>query len=373
MASPTLAAVTLHESGGGVASVSRLIWQVMGDTWGDRRRLITLGNAPAYPARRRRPSIAGRAAFGLRLAASQAAHPDGWVFFTHLSLARAQRYVPAMLRRQYAVFLHGIEAWRTLNADEQEILHGAALRVANSRYTASAIAAANPGLGSIEICPLAFAPVDAPSQVKRPCAETPDVGPRAVLLVGRMDAGERYKGHDELLEVWPRVVASTPDARLVFAGDGDDRARLLAKAAALGVASHVIFTGFLPTDGLACLYNSAAVFAMPSRGEGFGLVYLEAMAHGLPCIGSTHDAAREVIDDGATGYLVDQADGHALADRVTKLLVDENLRRRLGAAGRRRVAEQFSYRQFSHRLVDLVRRSLSTDAVGLPSVSRALD
>ena len=144
MASPTLAAVTLHESGGGVASVSRLIWQVMGDTWGDRRRLITLGDAPVNPRKPRRPSMAGRAAFGLRLAAAQAAHPDGWVFFTHLSLARAQRYVPAILRRQYAVFLHGIEAWRPLTAAEQEILRGAALRVANSRYTASAIAAANP-------------------------------------------------------------------------------------------------------------------------------------------------------------------------------------------------------------------------------------
>src|SRR6185295_16066049 len=141
---------------------------------------------------------------------------------------------------------------------EHEILRGAALRVANSRYTASAIAAANPGLGSIEVCPLAFAPVDEPSPARRLCTETPDVGPMAVLLVGRMDAGERYKGHDALLEVWPRVVASRPAARLVFAGDGDDRARLLAKAAALGVASQVTFTGFLPTDGLACLYNRAA-------------------------------------------------------------------------------------------------------------------
>jgi phosphatidylinositol alpha-1,6-mannosyltransferase len=373
VASPTLAAVTLHERGGGVASVSRLIWQVMGETWGDRRRLITLGGAPSNPGKPRRPSLAGRAAFGLRLAASQAAHPDSWVFFTHLSLARAQRYVPVVLRRQYAVFLHGIEAWRPLNPDEQDILRGAALRVANSRYTASAIAAANPGVGSIDVCPLAFAPVDELPVAPQLTADAPDLGPMAVLLVGRMDAGERYKGHDELLEVWPRVVAARPEARLVFAGDGDDRARLLAKAAALGVAARVTFTGFLPTEGLTRLYNRAAVFAMPSRGEGFGLVYLEAMAHGLPCIGSTHDAAREVIDDGETGFLVDQADGRALADRIAQLLGDDNLRRRLGAAGRRRVAEQFSYEQFSHRLVDLVRRSLSTGAVGLPSVSRVLD
>jgi phosphatidylinositol alpha-1,6-mannosyltransferase len=373
VSSPTLAAITLHESGGGVASVSRLIWRLMGDTWGDHRRLVTLTDAPADLDRPRRPTLARRAAFGLRLAAAQSFHPDGWVFYSHLSLARAQRFLPVILRRRYAVFLHGIEAWRPLNAHEQAVLRGATLRVANSRYTASQIAAANPEIGPIDICPLAYSSGDGTPGAARVTADVPDIGPTAVLLVGRMDAAERYKGHDTLLEIWPRVVASRPEARLVFAGDGDDRARLLAKAASLGVAAHVTFTGFLTTGALASLYNRAAVFAMPSRGEGFGLVYLEAMARGLPCIGSTHDAAREVIDDGATGYLVNQADGPGLADRITQLLGDEGLRRRLGAAGRRRVAEQFSYRQFSHRLVDLVRRSLTTDAVGLPSVSRALD
>jgi len=373
MSTPTLAAITLHESGGGVASVSRLVWRVMGDTWGDHRRLITLSDAPADPDRPKRPTIASRAAFGFRLAAAQTAHPAGWVFFTHLSLARAQRLMPAVLRRQYAVFLHGIEAWRPLNGHEHAVLRGAALRVANSRYTATQIAAANPEIGPIEICPLAYSPAAVTPGTARVTTGAPDVGPKAVLLVGRMDAAERYKGHDELLEIWPRVVASTPDARLVFAGDGDDRARLLTKAASLGVTAHVTFTGFLSTDALASLYNRAAVFAMPSRGEGFGLVYLEAMAHGLPCIGSTHDAAREVIDDGVSGFLVDQADGGILADRITQLLADESLRRRLGGAGRRRVEERFGYRQFSHRLIDLVRRSLGTDVAGVPTVSRALD
>lgn len=373
MSSPTLAAITLHESGGGVASVSRLVWRVMGDTWGDHCRLVTLSDAPANPEGPKRPTIASRASFGLRLAAAQTAHPGGWVFFTHLSLARAQRIMPSMLRRQYAVFLHGIEAWRPLNAHEHAVLRGAALRVANSRYTAGQIAVANPGIGSIEICPLAHPPTEGITAAPRVSSDAPDIGPKAVLLVGRMDAAERYKGHDALLEIWPRIVASTPEARLVFAGDGDDRARLLAKAASLGVAAHVTFTGFLAADALASLYNRAAVFAMPSRGEGFGLVYLEAMAHGLPCIGSTHDAAREVIDDGVTGFLADQAEGGLLAERITQLLGDEGLRRRFGAAGRRRVDEQFSYRQFSHRLIDLVRRSFGTDGAAVSTVSRVLD
>src|SRR5262249_25480023 len=102
----------------------------MGDTWGDHRRPITLSDAPADPDRPTRPTIASRAGFGLRLAAAQAAHPDGWLFFTHLSLARAQRLMPGILRRPYAVFLHGIEAWRPLSGHERAVLRGAALRVA---------------------------------------------------------------------------------------------------------------------------------------------------------------------------------------------------------------------------------------------------
>jgi glycosyltransferase involved in cell wall biosynthesis len=93
---------------------------------------------------------------------------------------------------------------------------------------------------------------------------------------------------------------------------------------------------------------------MPSRREGFGLVYLEAMAHGLPCIGSTHDAAGELIQDGISGFLVDQSDIGLLAERIALLLTDERRRRQMGDRGARRVAEHFTYERFAARLVSLV-------------------
>lgn len=368
MARPALAAITLHQTGGGVAAVSRLVWRVLGDTWGDSRRLIALGR----PRSSHRPGINQRVQFGLRLAGEQIAHPDSWVIFTHLSLARATSVMPTMVRRPYAVFLHGIEAWRPLGPRERAVLQGAALRVANSRYTAQQVLAVNPDVGPIEICPLAIEDRTPPNPAGRHELDEA-VGAKSVLLVGRMAAGERYKGHDALLEIWPRVTAAIPDARLVFAGDGDDRARLVEKAAALGISDRVIFTGFLPVDALDHLYNRAAVFAMPSRGEGFGLVYLEAMAHGLPCLGSIHDAASEVIEDGVTGALVDQANGSALADVVTRWLSDEDMRRRLGRAGRERVRRHFTYGQFSHRLTGLLQRSFGPEVSGLRSASRVVD
>jgi glycosyltransferase involved in cell wall biosynthesis len=93
---------------------------------------------------------------------------------------------------------------------------------------------------------------------------------------------------------------------------------------------------------------------MPSRDEGLGLVYLEAMAHGLPCIGSVHDAATEVIDDGVTGYLVDQSDATQLADRIGALLSDEATRLEMGARGLARWQRRFTYDQFRDRLLSLV-------------------
>jgi len=366
VSTPTLAAITLAETGGGVAAVSRLVWSVMGETWGTRH-LVTLDvKAPGA-----RPRVRGRIKFGLELGSVQAAHPDSWVLFSHLSLARAHAYLPTFLRRPYGVFLHGIEAWRPLGSLERGLLRGATLRIANSRFTARQVMLANPGVGAIDVCPLAVPPAAASggAPVDHP-EPTIDVGPQAVLLVGRLSAAERYKGHDALLEVWPEIARTFPRARLVFAGDGDDRARLTDKAAALGVADRVIFCGFVSAAALAALYSRARLFAMPSRAEGFGLVYLEAMAHGLPCIGSIHDAAGEIIDDGVSGFLVDQADGAALSARIASLLADPAACARMGEAGRRRVADHFSYRRFAQRFVDLAHQAFGADAPALAGVRR---
>jgi phosphatidyl-myo-inositol dimannoside synthase len=89
---------------------------------------------------------------------------------------------------------------------------------------------------------------------------------------------------------------------------------------------------------------------MPSRGEGFGLVYVEAMARGVPCIGSLHDAAGDVIVDGKTGLLVDQGNIGSIADAIVSLLRNPERRRSMGEAARMRVHEEFSTPAFRARL-----------------------
>lgn len=339
-----LAAVTLDARGGGVSAVARLLWRYVQER-GDRSSLFTL-----VPARRAARSLetgpGRRLGFGARIAVAQALGRCEWMLYSHLSLAKVQAFVPRAGRRPYVVFLHGIEAWRALPADLARILASASVRIANSEFTARQTARINPTVGPIVVCPLAMADPPVPASEALPVAVTAET----VIIVARMAAGERYKGHDALLEAWPSVRARRPAARLVIVGEGSDVSRLREKSGALGLDAVVTFTGFVSDSVLAGLYARAAVFAMPSRGEGFGLAYLEAMSHGVPCIGSPHDAAAEIIDDGRTGYLVDQTRVNDLADRVVTLLGDESHRRELGERGRRRAHELFSYDRFATRM-----------------------
>jgi phosphatidyl-myo-inositol dimannoside synthase len=169
-----------------------------------------------------------------------------------------------------------------------------------------------------------------------------------------MSAVERYKGHDELIACWPGVLERVGGAQLVIAGRGDDVERLRKRAADAGVADRTLFTGFVSDATLRVLMRRAAVFAMPSRGEGFGLVYLQAMEAGLPCIGSTLDAAGDIILDGETGYLVDPADRGALTAALVRLLESPALRASLGSAGRRRYLGAFTYDRFVERFGSIV-------------------
>ena len=351
MQAPLLAAISLAPTGGGIAGVARLMWRALRARW-EGARLTTLVDGV-----RCLPSFGDKARFALTLAGDQVLRRADGVIFDHLALARVEAGIPSRLRVPYAVFVHGVEVWRPLSRRERRVLAGAQVRMANSHYTANRTMEMHPDIGEVAACPLALS--DVPHCVDDAAGVTaasglPPLGSHVVLIVGRMSASERYKGHDQLLAAWPAVLAAVPDAQLVVVGQGDDQPRLRRAAARVAGGARIVFTGFVDDDVLDALYRQAAVFALPSRGEGFGLVYLEAMARRVPCIGSVHDAAREVIVDGQTGTLVDQDRNGDLAEAIVALLRDETLRRRMGDAGYRRVVETFGFDRFADRLCGLV-------------------
>ena len=331
---------------------------MMRETWPEAAAVVNLERVGA-PLR-----LADKLAFGARIVAGQVVNRPQWILFAHLGLSRVLRVVPTGFRTPYAVFLHGIEAWETLDAADLSLITRASLRLCNSDFTAQRAAAANPGIGDIVTCPLAL-----PDVPERPPARPP-LRPIA-LVVGRMETRERYKGHEELIGAWPGVLEQVPDATLVLAGDGNDRPRLEALAKSGRAADRIVFTGFLTREALNRWYADAGLFALPSRGEGFGLVYLEAMQHALPCLGSICDAAREVIVDGETGLLVDPADRGALVRDIVRLLTDAAFNLRCGAAGFARLQSHFSYARFKRQVLGEIDRVLERP-VGGPLARQAV-
>lgn len=141
-----------------------------------------------------------------------------------------------------------------------------------------------------------------------------------LLTLGRLAASERYKGIDEILDALPVLLERYPRLRYVVAGDGDDRPRLEQKAHDLGISEHVLFTGFVREEEKADLYRLADVFAMPGRGEGFGFVFLEAMACGTPVVASTLDGSYEAVRGGQIGLAVNPDDVRSLQAALVKAL-----------------------------------------------------
>ena len=187
-----------------------------------------------------------------------------------------------------------------------------------------------------------------------PCSDTDSRRKPAsfpiVLTVGRMMRSERHKNHRTLLHVMAEVVRAVPDAMLVIVGEGDDRQEIAALGAALGLCDHLLFTGEVSRAELDSWYRRAWVFAMPAEREGFGLVYLEAMARELPVVAGACGASLEIIDDGESGFLVSPTDHRELARRIVALLEDNRLRAAIGRAGRVRFAQHFGAEQFARRL-----------------------
>lgn len=143
---------------------------------------------------------------------------------------------------------------------------------------------------------------------------------KVLLTVARLDPAERYKGYDTVVRALPALSREVGAVRYLLVGAGADRARVEALAGQLGVSDCVTFCGFVDDDQLSAHYRLADVFVMPSKGEGFGIVFLESMACGTPVVGGNQDGTRDALVDGALGLLVDPDDESALATELAALL-----------------------------------------------------
>jgi phosphatidylinositol alpha-1,6-mannosyltransferase len=278
---------------------------------------------------------------------------DGIAVIGHIGQAPVAWVLQQLgLLRSYILVLHGIEAWKKVAWLNHRAARDASCVVATTRYTAQEFCKHN-GVqpDRLRIIPLAVAE----EQIELTGHGWEGSGNLSILTVGRLWRAERYKGVDTLLEALEKVQNDGARVRLTVVGDGDDLPRLKELASRLGLDRRVTFLGIVSDAKLWQLYQECDVFAMTSRGEGFGIVFLEAMGHGKPCIGGNHGGTPEVIDHRMDGYLVDYGDVDQLARYLVEFSQRPALRQDMGLRGYEKVKARYLFphmRENWFRLLD---------------------
>lgn len=310
-----------------------------------------------------RKSARGKAAFMARVGA-HALRRDGtnFVICGHINLLPAAVPLARLHRARLTLIIHGVEAWTPTPRPLVNLL----VRhvddfISVSRYSAELFT----GWSKLPFERAYILPncVDLASFAPR----RPDAnlvrrygleGCRVILTVGRLSSLERCKGFDEVIELMPRLLPRYPNLRYLIVGDGDDRARLESKAQSL-VPGKVIFAGHAPESEKVAHYNLADAYVMPSRGEGFGIVLIEAAACGVPIVGSRADGSREALLDGKLGRLVDPMNQGMLFDAICGALEEPGVRP-AGEVRTRPDLSTYSVDKFRSRVADWCRRQTLT-------------
>jgi phosphatidyl-myo-inositol dimannoside synthase len=272
------------------------------------------------------------------------------LFVGHLGLAPLAHALRMARRvREYHVILHGIEAWKLVPHMDRRALLAARSIVATTRYTAEECAKRNClPTDRFRIIPLCAD--------ERNVAPTPDFrlkGEFKLLCVARQDVSERYKGFEHIFKALVQLQFSHPNIHLNMVGMGDDHDRLKRVANDLGVGQQITFWGVLSNEDLAAAYRDCNAYVLPSRKEGFGIVFLEAMRHGKPCIGGNHGGTPDVIEHGKTGYLVEYGEVEKLAEYICTLAQDASLCHSMGRRAKAMVENRFSYQAFHRNYSEL--------------------
>jgi glycosyltransferase involved in cell wall biosynthesis len=275
--------------------------------WAGRARSPRFASECLYETWRQRPSL---------------------IISTHLHFGPLAQLAQRGFGTPYVLVAHGIDAWGLNNASRQKALRNANLVLAVSHYTRERlINETGIDANRVKILPNTFAQEKFKISPKSPQllrrygleATTP-----VILTVCRLAGTEGYKGYDQIIKALPEIRHSVPNVRYLLVGKGSDRPRIEKLIAEVGVQETVILAGFVPDEELADHYNLCDIFAMPSQAEGFGIVYLEALACGKPVLAGSKDGSRDALADGELGLLVNPDDKKEIAAEIIRVLRREH-------------------------------------------------
>jgi glycosyltransferase involved in cell wall biosynthesis len=277
------------------------------------------------------------------IAAAQCRRPVSVMLVWHVALLKLLPFFHLRTAKT-VLFLHGIESWKGQDWLTRILLRRVDLFLSNSDYTWDRFLSHNPELKHARhktvhlgiASPIRGAP--------------PEVGSTPVaLMISRLARNEDYKGHKEIIAAWPLVLEYIPSAELWIVGDGDLLNELRDIVKSVGLANRIRFLGHVSEDEKNTLLARCRCLVLPSRSEGFGLVYLEAMRIGRPCLVSTLDAGREVVNPPEAGLAVDPDSSQLLAEAVCRLLTSGPEWNLWSMQARRRYEDYFTGRHFQER------------------------
>jgi len=359
----------LFATRGGIQRYSGFLLAALREAWPEPRYEVFLKNdAPGrhaldglrlhtsggLPGRLRTP------AFAARIASRALIDRPRLVIAGHLNFAVVSDWLGRTAGIPFWILTHGIEAWGVEKPSLRRALARAACVVSVSRYTGQRLIEEQElDPARVAILPCTFDPtVFQPRQRSLPLLNRLGLeSDQPVLLtVARLAGRERHKGYDVVLEAMPEIRGEVPGVHYLLVGEGDDRPRIERRIRDLGLERDVTLTGFVSDHELPDYYNLCSLFAMPSKREGFGIVYLEAMACGKPAIAGNRDGARDALMDGELGILVDPDDVAAFGDVVVEVLSGRHPNRAIydPVELRRRVVERFGPASFRARLEEIL-------------------
>ena len=356
---------TTFSAHGGIPTYNRVVCRALQDFAPDlEKRLLILADAPQDIESRGNelPNLSLKAFSGRRFALIAHLFRIASTKRIDLLLIGHVNYAPVGLalkllipRLRYGLMVHGIEVWSRLPKLKRYALQRADFITSVSQYSKDRVVSLN------DVAPdrVYLLPNALEGSVNTEAENDPilSTGPK-LLSVCRLDSAERYKGVDTVIEALPAVIQQIPTLNYYVIGDGTDLERHKVIAREKGLTDRVHFLGSVSDSTLQAHFRACDAFVMPSSGEGFGIVYLEAMQHGKPVLAARSGAAPEVVLDGVTGRLVEYGNKEQVARTLIELCLDDEQRRRLGSAGHQRLQENFTFGHFKETFTEILVREL---------------
>ncbi|MDJ0532543.1 MAG: glycosyltransferase family 4 protein [Xenococcaceae cyanobacterium MO_207.B15] len=246
------------------------------------------------------------------------------VITTHLNFTVAAYWLKRLMGIPYVTIAHGVEAWNITNPKKQKALQYADKILAVSNYTRERLLTEQDlDPSKVSLLPNTF------DSSRFTIKSKPNYllkryrlheQQKTILTVARLSKTEQYKGYDKIIYALLKIKQIIPNVHYILVGKGDDTPRIKQLIEKFNLEQNITLTGFIPDTELCDHYNLCDVFAMPSKGEGFGIVYLEAMACGKPVLAGNQDGAIDALCNGQLGALVDPDDSDEIAKTIIQII-----------------------------------------------------